>query len=200
MFWKLLLTGCAAVSLALAQPGMGGGGQGGMGGGGMDGGGTNAGGGRGEMGGMVPGGQTRAQKLSKFEMMVQRLKLNKDQTNEAGTILESTSKDATPMVRQLLEARQNLATALITGKSDAEIDPLVKALSEAQFQMTGVEVKPFQRIVGLLKPNQVAKAPEAFDLMAEIFMPSPPAGGRGGMGGGTGGMGGGGGRRDGGGR
>ena len=52
-------------------------------------------------------------------------------------------------------------------------------MNDSQFQMTGVEVKTFQRIVAILKPNQVAKAPEAFDLMAEIFVPQGGGGGGG---------------------
>jgi len=76
-----------------------------------------------------------------------------------------------------LKSRQDLANAMLNGKTDAETAPITQALAEAQFQMTGVEVKAFQRIVGLLRPNQVAKAPEAFDIMADIFLPQ--GGGRG---------------------
>jgi hypothetical protein len=75
---------------------------------------------------------------------------------------------------------------MINGKTDAELEPLAKAMSEAQFQMTGVEVMAFKRIVALLKPNQVAKAPEAFELMADIFMPQGAGGSGGGRGRGRG--------------
>ena len=166
MFLKVMLTGVAVAALCLAQGGMGGGG-GGMGGGGM-----------------------RAAKPTKAEQMVNRLKLNKDQTDEMVTILQSTDKDAAPVLQQVMQTRNAVATALISGKSDTEMAPVLKAMSDAQFQMTGVEVKAFQRIVALLKPNQKAKAPEAFDLMAEIFLPQPTSGrggGRGGAGGGGGG-------------
>jgi hypothetical protein len=93
--------------------------------------------------------------------------------------MEATHKDALPVIQQLLKSRQDLANAMLSGKSDADIAPLNQALSDAQFQMTGVEVKTFQRLVGILKPNQVAKAPEAFDLMGDIFIP-PAARNRGG--------------------
>jgi hypothetical protein len=102
--------------------------------------------------------------------------LNSDQKSEFVSLLESTQKDAAPIIEQVLKSRQDVANALLNGKSDADLAPLNQALSDAQFQMTGVEVKAFQKIVALLKPNQVAKAPEAFDLMADIFLPQPGAG------------------------
>jgi hypothetical protein len=195
MFSKVLFTGFAAAALALAQ--MGGGGGGGMGGGGMggdSGGGMGgSGGGMGGAGGGMGGGSmARAQKESKAELMADRLKLNKDQKLEFQTILESTLKDADPQIKQLLNSRNLLASAMISGKSDADIATLAKAMNDAQFQMIGVEVMAFRKVVGILKPNQVAKAPEAFDLMSDIFLPLPTAGrgGMGGMGGGGRGRGG----------
>jgi hypothetical protein len=170
MFAKVLLTGFAVAALALAQ-GMGGGG-GSMGGGGRSGSMGDGGMGGGNMG----GGGSRQQKESKADQIVNRLKLSNDQKSEFITIMESTQKDASSVVQTLLKSRQDLANAMIQGKTDAEIGPLTQALSDAQFQMTGVEVKTFQKIVALLKPNQVSKAPEAFDLMADIFLPQPGRG------------------------
>jgi hypothetical protein len=121
-------------------------------------------------------GGSRSPKESKAELMANRLKLNSDQKSEFVSLLESTQKDAAPIIEQVLKSRQDVANALLNGKSDADLAPLNQALSDAQFQMTGVEVKAFQKIVALLKPNQVAKAPEAFDLMADIFLPQPGAG------------------------
>jgi hypothetical protein len=184
MFAKVLVTGLAAVGLLLAQGqggGMGGGGgmsAGGMGDASGGAGGRGGGGSMGGGGGMGGGG--RQQKESKADMIVSRLKLNAEQKSEFVTIMESTSKDAMPLVQQLLKSRQDLANGMLNGKNETEIAALVQAMKDAQFQMTGVEVKTFQKIVGLLKPNQVAKAPEAFDLMADIFLPPPGRGGRGG--------------------
>jgi Spy/CpxP family protein refolding chaperone len=170
MLAKVLVTSFA-VALAAAQ-GVGGGG-------GMGGGGRNSSMGEGGMnGGNMGAGGSRVQKESKGDQIVNRLKLNNDQKSEFITIMESTRKDASPIVQMLLKSRQDLANAMIQGKTDAEIAPLTQALSDAQFQMTGVEVKTFQKIVALLKPNQVSKAPEAFDLMADIFLPQPGRGGR----------------------
>lgn len=177
MFAKVMLTGFVVAALAMAQGAGGGPPGGGMGG---SGGGMAGGGGRdGNMGGGMPGGMmgSRQQKESKAVQMADRLKLNKDQRSEFDTIMQSTQKEAAPIIQQVLESKNNLASALVNGKTETQIAPLLQALHDAQFQMTGVEVKTFQRIVALLKPNQVAKAPEAFDLMADIFLPQGGAGG-----------------------
>lgn len=186
MFLKAMFTGFAVAALALAQGG-------GMGGGGGAGGGMGTIGGAGQeengvrAGGMGPSGGTRgAQKQTKADMIIDRLKLNKDQQSEFVTILQASAKDSAQVVQAVLQARNMYATAMINGKSGTDLEPLSKALSEAQFQMTGVEVRTFQKIVALLKPNQMAKAPEAFDEMADIFLPSMSGGGGRGMGGGGG--------------
>jgi hypothetical protein len=170
MFLKVLFPALATAALAMAQ------GRGDMG---------TSGGGRDQRGGSDSGmGSTvvRPQKETKADQMANRLKLSKDQKAEFLTILESTAKEAAPMMQDVMHSRNMLANALISGKGDAEIAAAVKAMNDAQFQMTGVEVMAFKRIVALLKPNQAAKAPEAFDLMGDIFLP------RGGGGGGAGGL------------
>jgi hypothetical protein len=149
----------------------------------MGGGGGMGGGGMGGMG----GGAMRTPKPSKAEQIVTRLKLNKDQTAEFQTILLASAKEATPVLQQLMQSRNVLAGAMVSGKSQADLDELSKALTAAQLQMTGIELSAFQKVFALLKPNQTAKAPEAFDLMAGIFEPQPGRGGGGrGMGGGMG--------------
>jgi len=182
MFLKAIFTGLAVATLALAQPGGGsGGGMGSIGGAGKETGGTPAGG----------GGGMRVAPKSKGELVAERLKLNKEQTSEVETILNSTLKESGPFVQELSKARAAYATALINGTSEADLAPIAKAVADAQFAMTGVEVRAFQQIVALLKPNQLAKAPEAFDVMAGIFLPQ---GGGMGRGMGRGGRGAGGGR------
>jgi hypothetical protein len=174
MFAKIFLTGIAVAALAVAQsqPGGGGGGGGGRGGGGDP--------------NMGVGGFGRASyhKETQADQIANRLKLDNDQKMEVNTILEATMKDAAPIIQQVRKSRQDLANALLNGKSEADVAPLNEALRAAQFQMTGVEVKAFQKIVALLKPNQMSKVPEAFDLMADIFVrPGSGPGGPGARGG-----------------
>lgn len=169
MFLKVLLTAAAVSTLALAQ----GGGQGGMGGGG--------GGGRGEQGaGAVPMGNTRAQKETKGEQIASKLKLSKDQKTEFESTMEAAYQEAGPVRTQLAKSRADLANAVLAGKLADEIAQFTKAYTSAEAQMTGLEVKAFQKVYATLKPNQTSRAPEAFDLMAGILDPAAAGGGRGG--------------------
>jgi hypothetical protein len=45
--------------------------------------------------------------------------------------------------------------------------------------MARIEATTFAKVYGLLKPNQQAKAPQAFAEMAGFFQSTPNAGGRG---------------------
>lgn len=167
MFARVWLVGFAMAAVVAAQGGGGGGGNRGSGMGGADSG----------MGGPGFGSAHAAPKQSRAEQMADRLKLNSSQKTEFDSILDETQKGAGSVIQQVLKSRQDLANALIGGKSDAEIAPLNQALADAEFEMTGVEVKAFQKIMALLKPNQMSRVPEAFDLMAGIFL--QPGRGRG---------------------
>ena len=174
MFLKVLVTAAAVTTLALAQGG------GGMGAGGS--------GGRGEQNaGMTPMGNTHSQKESKADQIAGKLKLSKDQKTEFESILEVSYQDADPFRKQLAKVRADLANATLTGQSADEIAKITKAYTTVEAQMTGLEVKAFQKIYALLKPNQTAHAPEAFDLMAGILDPAAGGRGQGGMGRGRGG-------------
>ena len=180
MFLKVLLTAAAVTTLALAQAGGGdpGGGMGGMGGGS---------GGRGEQNaGMTPTGNTRVQKESKADQIVGKLKLSKDQKTEFESILEVAYQEAAGPRDLLAKGRPALVNAILAGQSADDIAKITQAFTTAEVQMTGMEVKAFQKIYALLKPNQTAHAPEAFDLMAGILDPAAGGRGRGGMGGGRG--------------
>lgn len=180
MLARVLVTGLAVAALALAQ-GQYGGGGGGYGPPGGEGGGRGGMGGPDSgMGGPGFGSAHPAMRESKAEQVANRLKLNNDQRSEFNTIIEATQKDAASVVQNVLKCQQDIANAMLNNKTDAEMAPLKQALAEADFQMTGVEVKTFQKIVALLKPNQMSRAPEAFDLMGGIFLHA--GGGRGGWG------------------
>ncbi|MGA2194017.1 MAG: hypothetical protein ABSH40_02020 [Bryobacteraceae bacterium] len=185
MFLKLLVTAAAVTTLALAQ---GGGDPGsGMGGMGTGGGGRGGAGDTGGMGGMGGMGSTRAQKESKADQIVGKLKLSKNQKTEFESILEVSYQDAAPVRDLVAKGRAALANATLAGQSAEEIAKITNAYTTAEAQMTGLEVKAFQKIYALLKPNQTAHAPEAFDLMAGILDPAAAGRGRGGMGRGRGG-------------
>jgi len=185
MFKRSVLAGVLASALALAQRG-GGGGGGGMGGDEMGGGG--GGGGRGgDMGAM--GGGAMPRRVSKAEQFVDKLKLNKEQKEDAEKILSAAMERAVAIRRDMADRRAKIAGAMIDAKSDEEIGKLKADYATLAEQFAKVQADAFGKIWATLKPNQQSKGDQAYELLAGLF--TAPAGrGRGGPGG-PGGMGGG---------
>jgi Spy/CpxP family protein refolding chaperone len=172
MLVRLLLTAVLAAGFAAAQIG---GDEGGMGGGGGRGGGRGGGSG-GEMGGGMP----QARRLSKTEMLFDKLKLNKEQKEEAATIISAAMEKAAP-TRDLLNKGRMIIANTITGKgSEDEIKKLFGEYVSVSADMTRIEAEAFSKLYALLKPNQQSKAPQAFELMAGMFAGGGmPGGGQG---------------------
>ena len=183
MLVRLMLAASLVVGLAAAQGRGGGGGGGGGDEGGM--------GGAGGMGGGMEGGggMPRAQRQTKAEILMDKLKLKQDQKEEAVKILVEAAKKAAPIADQLSKGRQMIGTAILQKKSDEEIKPLTDLYAKVAAQMTAMEAEAFGKIYATLKPNQQKNAAQQFELMAGMFMPQAVAGrgmGRGGQGGGSG--------------
>lgn len=167
MLMRLLLTAVLAAGFAAAQRGGGGGGGGG-----------------GEEGGMggAGGGIPQVRRQSKQDLLFDKLKLNKDQREEATKILSAAMEKAAPVREQLSKGRMIIANA-ITGKASEEgIKNLMGQYTSVSATMTGIEAEAFGKLYALLKPNQQAKAPQTFELVAEVFAGSGMAGGGGGGG------------------
>ena len=179
MFSRLLLTAILATTLASAQRGGAGGGDtggdmgGGMGGSGGRGGDTGGMNGMGDGMGM----NTRPHKQSKLEMFADRLKLSKEQKPEVESILQDGAKEAAPLRSQLLQGREALVSAVLAGKTGADLDEVVKGYSVLEAKMTVIEAKTFSKVCAMLKPNQQAKAASAFEFLDGVFDVAPPTGG-----------------------
>src|ERR1019366_953289 len=162
MLVRLLLTAVLAAGFASAQRGGGGGGgeEGGMGGG---------------------GGMPQIRRQSKQDMLFDKLKLNKDQKEEATKILAAAMEKAAAARDLLTKGRIVLANA-ITGKaSDDDIQKILAEYTKVNATMTGIEAEAFGKVYALLKPNQQSKAPQAFELMAGMFAGGGMGRGRGGQ-------------------
>jgi len=172
-----MLAAALAVGLAAAQ-GRGGGDEGGMPAAGGMGGPEGAG-----------GGMPRAQRQTKAEVFMDKLKMKQEQKEEAVKILMETAKRAAPVAEQLGRGRQMIGTALLQKKSDAEIKQLTDLYAKISAQMTALEAEAFGKIYASLKPNQQKNAAQQFELLSGLFIPQATAGrgmGRGGQGGGGG--------------
>jgi len=168
MFARLVITAMLAAALASAQGGRGGGMEGGMGGerGGM---------GEGGMGGGMP----RMQRQSKLDQIADKLKLNKDQKDEVQTIFQAAMEQAKPVNDQITKGREVITGAIISGKTDDEIQKMMDQYAGLAAQITAIETQAFSKVYALLKPNQQAKASAAFELMAGMFSQRQGGGARG---------------------
>ena len=166
MLVRILAIMALAASLATAQRGGGGGGMGG----GM---GDDSG-----MGGMGPGVLMRRPQ-SPQEKLLDKLKLNKDQREEATKILAAANEQAAP-TRELLNKGRTVIANHITGKgSEDDLKKIMAEYTAIDATMVGIEADAFAKICALLKPNQRAKAAPAFELMAGMFSGIRPASGTG---------------------
>ncbi|MCX6630597.1 MAG: hypothetical protein NTW28_23525, partial [Candidatus Solibacter sp.] len=160
MLVRLFLTAVLAAGFASAQRGGGGGGGGDEGGG--------AGGGMGGGAGMG-GGMPQVRRMSKAEQLVEKLKLSKEQKEEAAKILSAAAEKAAPTRDLLARGRIVIANA-ITGKgSEEDLKKLLGEYTTVSATMTRIEADAFAKLYALLEPKQQTKAPQAFELMAGMF-------------------------------
>jgi hypothetical protein len=145
MFCRLLLAGILAATLASAQRG---------------------GGGRGASTGPLSpmGGQA-----DKLAMLTDTLKLNKDQKKLVKTILDEGQKEAAPLRDEATKSRQAIGEAISAGKSQAEIDQLVKSQAAIDSRMAEIEMRAFVKIYQGLDKDQQPGAQVLFQMMSGIF-------------------------------
>jgi len=143
------------------------------------------GGGRGSgMGEMGSGEYTpRVQPKTKLQLFAEKLKLSSEQIDQVNTIFVATSQEMTPVRAQVDKSRSELAEAILEGKSQEDLNKMLEAHAGLEAQMDAMEAQAFAKVLALLKPNQQAKASQAFELMAGAFDRAPnQGGGRGGSG------------------
>ena len=151
---RLLLMAMLATTLVFAQDEGAGGGGGGRGGGGG--------------GGMGGGGMPRIQKLSKLEMFVDKLKLNKEQIEELLKTLEAGREEAAQLLRPIDEGRAAIVNAMLNSRTDA-VKKGVDDYAALRSKMVAIEAKTFAKVYATLKPNQQSKAAQAFEFLAGMF-------------------------------
>jgi hypothetical protein len=182
MFLRWMLAVVLATGVGVAQRGgssVGGDdGMGGMGGGGGMGG-RGGSRGMGDEGGMEGGGMPRVQSQTPAQVFMTRLKLKHDQQEEAVKILSDAVQQARPVVAQINQGRQAIATSLLQKKTEDEIKPMIEAFTKLNAQMATMQAEAFGKIYALLKPNQQKNAGQAFELLNAVFMPQMAGGGRG---------------------
>ena len=146
MFFRLLLAGILATSLASAQRGGGGGGRGGA---------------------TAP--ILMGNSPDKLSILTDNLNLNKDQRKLVKTVLDEGQKEAAPLREEAAKSRQAIGEAVSAGKGQDEIDKLVKSHADIESQMAGVEMRAFAKIFQQLDKEQQPRAQILFQMMPGLF-------------------------------
>ena len=118
------------------------------------------------------------QMQSQLDQFAEKLKLNKEQRTQAETIMDAAREAMGPAQQKLIEARRNLAAALIGGQSGDAVDKLTKTYASLSAQTKALEANAFVKICALLKPNQQSKAVQNFGLMAQLVEQGQMGGGQ----------------------
>ena len=141
------------------------------------------GGGGGGRGGDMGMGMPRAQSQTKENQIAEKLKLTKEQRDQVDDILKTAAESAGTLSQQIVNGRQMIAQAMVTGKdSGDDYNKLLTAFTAVLAQMDSLEATTYGKIYALLKPNQQKSAEQVFDeTMAGMFIRS--GGGAGGGGG-----------------
>lgn len=149
MVLRLLLAAAMAAGLASAQGHHGGGGNN-----------------MGEMGEMP-----RAQRAARFDTIVEKLKLSKEQKEQAAGFFDAAQEAAAPLNEQLANGRKQIAGAMIGGQNSGDdFQKLMAAYTALLSQMANVEATAYGKLYAILKPNQQSKAAQVFaEQMPGLF-------------------------------
>jgi alanyl-tRNA synthetase len=133
------------------------------------------GGGGGDRGGMMP----RPQQQTKADQLAEKLKLNKEQKEQAAEVLKTAAESAGALNQKIANGRQMMVQAIVNGKDSGEdYDNLLAAFTAVLGEMDSVEATAYGKIYALLKPNQQKNAEPAFtELMAGMFARAGGGGG-----------------------
>jgi Spy/CpxP family protein refolding chaperone len=102
-----------------------------------------------------PSGGMMAQRQSQLDQFADKLKLNKEQRAQAETIMDAAREAMGPAQQKLIEARKNLAAALIGGQSGDAVDKLDENL---RFVICPNQSAGSRRVRQDLRPAQAQSA------------------------------------------
>jgi 2-hydroxychromene-2-carboxylate isomerase len=115
--------------------------------------------------------------LTPFEQFAGRLKLDeKTQVPGAQEIFTAAAKEAAPVAVEMLQLRQKLLNAVLSGSPEDQ-KAVESAYTATAAKMAGIEAAAFAKVYATLKPNQQSNAPQAFALIAGFFQAAGPSGG-----------------------
>lgn len=128
-------------------------------------------GGGGSKGGDMGGGMMRPQRVSRFDTISEKLKLNKEQKEQAATIFNAAQESAQPLNDQIAKDRNQITGAVIQGQATGDgYNAVIADYTGALTKMTSIEATAYGKLYAILKPNQQAKSAQVFaDQMQGLF-------------------------------
>lgn len=109
------------------------------------------------------GVMTRMPRASRFDTIVDKLRLNKEQKEQAGAFFDAAQEAAAPLNEQIANGRNQIASAMIQGQNNGEgFTKLMDAYTAVLAQMVSVEATAYGKLYAILKSNQQSKAPAVF--------------------------------------
>ncbi len=102
----------------------------------------------------------------RFDFMASRLNLTDTQKASAKGIFNESQEAAKPLRAQLRQGYQELASAIKTGKSDAELTALSERQSSLVAQLTAIRAKAFSHLSAQLTDTQKQKAEQMHQRMS----------------------------------
>jgi Spy/CpxP family protein refolding chaperone len=106
----------------------------------------------------------RAVRVSRFETIADKLKLSKEQKEQAATFFDAAQEAAGPLNDRIANGRNQITSAMIQGQNSGEgYNKLLAAYTEVLAQMAQVEATAYAKLYAVLKPYQQAKAAQVFE-------------------------------------
>jgi hypothetical protein len=127
------------------------------------------GGGNNSMGDM--GMPRSAPRISRFDAIAEKLKLSKEQKDEAAGFFNAAQEAAAPLNEQIANGRKQITGAYIQNQASGEgFDKLMAEYTGVLAQMADIEAKAYGKLYAILKPNQQKNASQVFaEQMSGLF-------------------------------
>ena len=109
--------------------------------------------------------------MNQLAMLTNMLSLTASQQQKTKTILDQEKTAAQPLVEQLKEAWDNLATAEKTAAPESEIDQIARNIASLSGEILALDAKAQSKIYGQLNAEQRQRVEE---LPHPFFAPSAP--------------------------
>ena len=106
---------------------------------------------------------SRASRTTRFDTIADKLRLSKEQKDQAATIFDAAQQTAAPLNEQILNGRKQITGAYMQNQASGEgFEKLMAAYTEVLAQMAGLEADAYGKLYAILKPNQQKGAPQVF--------------------------------------